>query len=147
MEDLSSEIKLLKQQLVTLSQDKAKLEFKNSSIGFEMEDLREENNDLANKIMKLNEKLLENNESRPRSSSREGPASHQGHSSVSEGCEAFITNLTYGNLQPHEAELKQIQLIKMLDLQCENEKLNWKISTHEVDISNMVLQLQKFMRQ
>jgi hypothetical protein len=122
--------------MITLSQDKAKLEFKNSSIGFEMEDLREVNNDLENKIMKLNERLLENNEARSRSI--EGPASHQGLSSVSEGCEAYTKNLTYGNLQPHEAELKQIQLIKMLDLQCENEKLNWKISTHEVDTSNMV---------
>ena len=34
----------------------------------------------------------------------------------------------------------------MLDLQCENEKLNWKISIQEVDISIMVEKLQNYMK-
>ena len=103
-----------------------------------IEELREENLELQEKIKGLNEKIIESHEGYSMSQD------HQGNGL--EGCEQFTKNLTYGNLQAHEQEQKQVQLIKMLDLQCENEKLNWKISIQEVDISIMVEKLQNYMK-
>ena len=138
VEDLSSEIKLMREQIKSLSQDKAQLQFKNSRMSIEIEDLREENLDLLDKIKSLNYKVVNTQEQWSLSQD------HQGNGL--QGCEQFTKNLTYGSLQPHEQEQKQTQLIKMLDLQCENENLKWKLSTQEVDISIMVGQLQKYMK-
>lgn len=81
-----------------LSQEKATLEFKNSRLGFELEDVREENLELEQKIKKLNEKMLEATDSGySRQGSGQGLMSPQGLG-ISEGCEAFTKNLTYGNL-------------------------------------------------
>jgi hypothetical protein len=50
-------------------------------------------------------------------------------------------NWNYGNLTPSQAERQQRELIKMLDLQCENEKLLWKVTTMEVDAATLITQM------
>lgn len=47
----------------------------------------------------------------------------------------------YGNLSTIQAENKQSEVIKQLDLQCENEKLLWRISTLEVESAQVISQM------
>ena len=157
VEDLQSQTKILQDQITKLSQEKAGLEFKGDQKDFEIEELKAENEELRAKIAKLYEQIADLTKfSQSSDEQSQGQGNNSGsHQGLEEGLNGIWDSSlaafkkrdwSYGNLTPSQAESLQRDKQKMLDLQCENDKLLWRLTTMEVDSSNLVIQMQKYLR-
>ena len=90
VEDLQSQIKLLQEQLNSLSQDKAELQFQNRRKSLEIEDLLSENEETAQKVKVQREKLHEYEVKLSSSEYRFSIEEFEGGSSLMSGSESAL---------------------------------------------------------
>ena len=90
VEDLQSQIKLLQDQIDSLSQDKAEFEFQGQRKSLEIEELSSENEEMAQKIKAQREKLHEYEVKLSSSEYRLSIGEFEGGSSLVSGSESAL---------------------------------------------------------